>query len=208
MKKKQKFKGSILMQKRCVNNILNVYNNTEFSGGANWYNEANELSNLFAADYNISSLKVAGIIAALSPMKSWHENKIITKQFLINGNGKHTKVMKDKARTIRDYKGGSERSFILKTLNGNKISNFFLNIAYPNEAQPVTIDRHAVSVVLGVSSTDNDCHNITNIQYEFLANCYRQAGLTLGILPNKVQSVTWVKWRELKKAEKFESVPF
>lgn len=208
MKTKQKFKGAILLHERCVKNILSIYNNPMHSGGADWYAKANELANELANEYNTTTLKAAGVIAALSPIKSWDENKRIARIFLASGRGKHTKTMKDKARSIKEYTGDSEREFILKTLNGNKISSFFLNIAYPNERTAVTIDRHAVSVILGVNSTDSDCHNITKAQYEFLSNCYRKAAQIAGVLPSQMQSITWVKWRELKKAEKFSDVPF
>mgnify|MGYP003636590999 CR=1 FL=1 len=208
MVNKQKFKGSTLFRKRCVDNILKVYNNPEFEGGANWYNEAHELSNSLAIEFGLTNLQVAGIIAAFSPLKSWDENKKIAKQFLLNGNGKHTKVMKDKARNIKAYNDSMQREFILTTLNGNKISNFFLNIAYPNETTSVTVDRHAIAVILGRNIKENEGSGITDIQYEFLASCYRQASEVLGVLPNQVQSVTWVKWRKLKNAKKFDNVPF
>ena len=205
---KQKFKGSTLFRKRCVDNILSVYHNPDFSGGYNWYDKANELANVLATKYGLTTLQVAGIIASLSPLKSWEENKKIAVQFLINGNGKHTEAMKSKARDIKAYSDSFEREFILATLNGNKISSFFVNIAYPNEGSYVTIDRHAIAICLGRNINENEGKGITDKQYEFLASCYRQAAEILDIVPNKVQSVTWVKWRKLKNAKKFEDVPF
>jgi hypothetical protein len=208
MANKQKFKGSTLYRKRCVDNIIKVYNNPKFEGGSSWYNDAHELANSLAKQFGLTTLQVAGIISAFSPLKSWDENKKIAKQFLTNGNGKHTKVMKQKAIDIKLYNSTLEREFILTTLNGNKISNFFLNIAYPNESTSVTIDRHAIAVILGRNATENEGKGITDAQYEFLASCYRQASEILGVIPNQVQSVTWVKWRKLKNENKFADVPF
>ena len=206
---KQKFKGSTLFRKRCVDNIIKVYNdNTVSHDGIAWYDEAHELANTMAVEFKLTTLQVAGIIASLSPLKSWHENKKIARQFCINGNGKHTQNMRDKAKQIKLYNSSLEREFILATLNGNKISNFFLNIAYPKADNHVTIDRHAISVVLGRSINEHEGKGITDNQYEFIASCYRDASKILGILPNQVQSVTWVKWREIKNNSKFVNVPF
>lgn len=208
MVNKQKFKGTTLYRKRCVDNILNIFNNPDFEGDFDWYKEANRFANDLANKFGLTSLQVAGIIASLSPLKSWDENKKIAEQFLRNGNGKHTKAMKDKARNIKEYNSSMQREFILATLNGNKISSFFVNIAYPNEPTHVTIDRHAIAVCLNRPIKENEGAGITDKQYEFLASCYRQAGEILGLLPNQVQSVTWVKWRQIKNANKFNEVPF
>lgn len=205
---KQKFKGKTLFRKRCVDNILSVYNNPDFDGGQNWYVEANQFARELANKFRLTDLQVAGIIASLSPLKSWSENQKIAEQFLRNGNGKHTEAMKDKARQIKLYNSSSQREFILATLNGNKISNFFLNIAFPFADVHVTIDRHAIAVILGRSIKENEGAGITDKQYEFLASCYRDAAKVLGVLPNVVQSVTWVKWKQLKEYKKFETVPF
>lgn len=206
---KQKFKGSTLFRKRCVDNIIKVYNDNSVSHeGYNWYNEANQLANDMAVEFSLTNLQVAGIIASLSPLKSWHENKKIARQFCINGNGKHTKDFKAKAKAIKSYNSSMQREFILATLNGNKIQNFFLNIAYPKADEHVTIDRHAISVVLGRSINEHEGKGITDKQYEFIASCYRDASKILGILPNQVQSVTWVKWRHIKNNRNFAEVPF
>ena len=205
---KQKFKGKTLFRKTCVDNILTVYNNPNFKGGSDWYSEANQFASTLAKSFGLTDLQVAGIIASLSPLKSWSENKKIAEQFLRNGNGMHTQTFKDKAKEIKLYNSSSQREFILATLNGNKISNFFLNIAFPYADNHVTIDRHAIAVILGRSIKENEGAGITDKQYEFLASCYRDASKVLGVLPNVVQSVTWVKWREMKQANKFVDVPF
>jgi len=206
---KQKFKGKTLFRKTCVDNIIKIYNDTRVKDeGFDWYKVANELANSMAYEFGLNTLQVAGIIASLSPLKSWDENKRIARQFLTNGNGKHTEAMKSKARDIKLYNSSSQREFILATLKGNKISNFFLNIAFPNADNHVTIDRHAIAVILGRSIKENEGAGITYKQYEFLASCYRDAAKKLGVLPNVVQSVTWVKWKQIKQFNKFKEVPF
>jgi len=209
MKNKQKFKGSTLFRKRCVDNIIKVYKDKSVKHeGYSWYDEAHELASSMAREFGLTTLQVAGIIASLSPLKSWDENKKIARQFCINGNGKHTKDFKAKAEQIKSYNSSAEHEFILATLNGNKIQNFFINIAYPKADNHVTIDRHAISVAIGRSINESEGRGITDAQYEFLSSCYIDASKKIGILPNQLQAVTWVKWRELKNKDKFADVPF
>lgn len=207
MVNKQKFKGITLYRKRCVDNIIKIYNDSISENEEGWYTEANKLATELASKNGLSNLQVAGIIAALSPLKSWNENKRIAEQFIRIGSTLHTRAMVSKAKDIRDYNESMQREFILTTLNGNKISSFFINIAFPEDPNYVTIDRHAISIALGRSIKNNE-GNITNKQYEFLTSCYKQVGESLGVVPNKVQAVTWVKWRQLKLANKFAEVPF
>lgn len=206
--KKQIFKGRILYRKRVTDNIIRVFNDASVDAGGNWYEEANKFAQGLAMEFKLTNLQVAGIIASLSPLKSWNENKIIARLFIQSGRCKHTRAMKSKALDIKLYNSSCEREFILTTLNGNKISNFFLNIAYPNESQAVTIDRHALSVGLNRSIRENEGKDITKKQYEFFASCYRDAAKQEGVLPNQMQAVTWVKWRELKSRKSNINVPF
>lgn len=194
---KQKFKGTTLYRKRCIDNILRVYKNNQFEGGESWYAEANKLAQRLAKQYGVGVLQVSGVIASLSPLKTWEENKKLATQFLAEGDAKHTRAMVKKAKAI--VSNTEDRDFILTTLNGNKISSFFENIAYPNEVKTATIDRHAISICLGRSIVEREGVGITDKQYEFFVSCYKDASNILDTIPNVVQSVTWVKWRKLKQ---------
>jgi hypothetical protein len=119
----------------------------------------------------------------------------------------HTQAMLNKARDIKAYNDSFSREFILTTLNGNKISNFFLNIAYPEDVQAVTIDRHAIAVCLGRNMRENEAR-LTDNQYNFFMSCYVDASEVLETKPNRVQAITWEKWRALKKQKININVPF
>lgn len=198
---KQKFKGKTLYTKTVVRRIIEVYNKA--TDKKDWYQEANNFT--FTLSYKIwdknpetqkkAHAKVCGIIAAFSPLKSWNQNMLIAKLFVETGQMKHTKTMGDKAKEILDSDG--EVDTISEILNGNKITSFFLNILNPSNSQAVTIDRHAISIALGYSITDN--FQMTEKQYEFFSNCYRIASQKAGILPLQMQAITWTKWREMKK---------
>lgn len=201
---KQKFKGEILTTAKTVNNILQIYNKAEDHN--DWYLDTHRFAEKLSFNYNIELPKICGIISALSPLKSWDENKRITELYLHTGRVKHTKMFKGKADAILN--GTGEVDEIADILNGNKITSFFLNILNPMCNQYVTIDRHAISICVGESLTSNSSLQITTGQYEFFVNCYKIASHKVGVLPLKMQSVTWVKWRELKEEKKNIEVPF
>jgi hypothetical protein len=203
---KQRFKGQTLTLTKCVNNILKVYNNSDKTISTNWYIEANEYATTLAILFNVKLSVACGVIAALSPLKSWDENKLIARSFLHNGKGKHTKAFIDKANQIKVSNGDVET--IATILNGNKTISFFINILEPHEQNFVTIDRHALSIAIGRNIKENEGKGITFNQYQFFVNVYNVAGAKAGISPVLMQSITWVTWRELKKAKQNKDVPF
>jgi hypothetical protein len=203
---KQQFKGLSLTTTKCVNNILKVYNSSDKFISSNWYVEANSYAQTLAILFNVKLSVACGVIAALSPLKSWDENKKIAHSFLKNGKGKHTKAFVDKALQIKQSNGDVET--IAMILNGNKIVSFFINILEPTQENFVTIDRHALSIALGRCILENEGKGITLKQYEFFVNCYKIAGLKAGISAVRMQSITWETWRLAKKKEINQDVPF
>lgn len=199
MSRKQIFKGKTLFKTRVVNHILRVYNNATFDFNADWYVDASELARAMSIQYDADYLKVCGIIAALSPLKSWTENQKIANTFLANGEARHTRMMTNKARAILNNIDDNQVESILTILNGNKIQNFFLNIAFPLGNEAVTIDRHALSICLNRNIVKSDYVGITDSQYNFFASCFIEASKLVEVRPSQMQSVTWEKWRELKK---------
>ena len=184
---KQKFNHKIYTTTKVVNNILKVYNIADEPN--DWYNEANCFAHMLGVKHlnngndmlpTTTFAKVCGIIAALSPLKSWEENKKIAEVFLMTGKGKHTKAMTQKAKDILASDGEIET--ISDILNGSKITSFFLNILQPQKSQAVTIDRHAVSIAVGRKIV-GDKLQMSVTQYEFFANCYRIAALKLLVKP-------------------------
>ena len=208
--KTQRFKNLELTRTKTVNNILRVYDSSPHAikyDAKDWYTEAR----VFATDlYNkasgwhesLSFAKVCGIIAALSPQKSWSENKRIAESFLTTGKAYHTKMLKDKARDILDLSSSeNEIEEISDILKGNKISNFFLNI-FSGVADAVTIDTHATHIA--VNDVTIRPYPMTTNQYNFFVQCYRIAGAKRGVKPSVMQAITWVAWREDKKSTKVE----
>ena len=190
---KQIFKGQMLTLNSIVNNILSVYERADKSFKNDWYSEANMFASHLAVMYDIPITIVCGIIAALSPIKTWEQNKLITETFLRTGKAKHVKLFQEKAEAI--YASDGDVTTIAEILNGRKITAFFLNILTPNCSNAITIDRHALSIILGYSVSDKQYRGITATQYEFMVSAYHLAGKRAGISPILMQSITWQQWR-------------
>ena len=160
-----------------------------------WYVKANRYCRSLSEKYNVSTIQVAGIVAALSPLKNWDINKQIADDFLRTGTAGHIKFQLSKCHRIMQTTNLTE---ICEILNGNKIVSFFLNIVDPGADEQVTIDSHAVGIAVNkyLGSVQ-----ITKNQYEFFANCYRIAARELEVLPLELQAITWVTWRKLKKSK-------
>jgi hypothetical protein len=91
-----------------------------------------------------------------------------------------------------------------------KQKNFFLNLYHPKLNFPVTTDRHAYDIYVGIDSAvgSNQPVNLglgdqEQIQ-DVINDVYREAARLLSeegdeVLPNQVQAVTWEMWRILKR---------
>lgn len=195
--KSQKFKGSVLTLSKSVKNIIDVYNTSDKFISNDWYQQAHNFALGLARRHKVDLATVCGIIAALSPLKRWDENKILAEAVLKGAKSGHTKLFINKALHIKQYSNGDVEA-IASQLGGNKIISFFLNILNPQQTEAVTIDRHALSVILGRNTTDGEYRGMTLKQYDFFVNAYRVAGAKLNISPVKLQAITWQGWREAK----------
>jgi hypothetical protein len=199
----QTFKGKELSRTKVKNNILKIWDLTETSERFNWYQDANDfctnfensLELLHQPKNRIHSI-ACGVVAALSPVKTWSQNKKCAIKMMETGDCGHMKQFKDKAFRIMQSDGSDDQ--ILSILNGRKISAFYLNIKHPDVANNVTIDRHALSIALGYWTTDEDYQGMTATQYNFFVQCFILAAVKVGVSPLLMQSATWVKFRKIK----------
>lgn len=207
--KKQVFKNEVLTRTKVRNNILKIWEQTTDADRYDWYAEAQRFAKTQDLEYHLPVATVCGVIAALSPMVSWERNKELTIIALINweaGNSPETMpCLKANARKAWEILGMTLSSKekmeneILDILKGDKVSSFFLNILYPDQAISITIDRHALSICMGQWLTEESVRTMTAKQYEFFSECYRWTAAQLGINPLVLQSATWLVWRRIKK---------
>lgn len=195
METKQLFKGRLLTRTKVRNQILKVYNQCTTEDKYDWYAEANKFAESISTK---DKIKVCGIIAALSPVKSWKANMKLAIDFWNTQDCGHMKLFKEKARQIYNLENPTVDN-ISEILKGNKIKSFFYNIYCPEAVTNITIDRHALSIALGYSLSEDELKGITENQYNFFRDCYIWTADYLGMRPNYLQSCTWVRWRLLKK---------
>lgn len=202
MKKAQTFKNVGLTRTVVKNNILKVWKLSLDSDRYDWYMDANVFAKSIASDGSEAATKIAcGVIAALSPVKTWEQNMKLAQQVLQAGaTTGHMKMFMDKALAIQALALDSEDidGQILTILSGRKIQSFYTNIAYPEQSTHVTIDRHALSIALGYWVTEEEYSGMTAAQYQFFRDCYIHAADSISVSPLLLQSATWVVWRRIK----------
>jgi hypothetical protein len=211
---KQKFKGELLTEKKCINSILRFYelaSLSELRDGLSWYNEANKYCRELAARFGISLQQAAGIIAAFSPQTGWVENKRFALSFLYNPTRRiKSLVQTNKAKRILNLSAEPDIYNALSIANaGFKTKGFFLNMINPDIITDVTIDRHAIACCIqnpdNVYALSVKSGKLTRAQYDFFQHCFIQAAKQLDILPHQLQAITWVTYRRIRDLKKHDT---
>lgn len=188
-----------------VSNVLAVYNNASadaLRGGLSWYLDAHNFARMAGGGRKRHVARNAGIIAALSPMNEWRNNKRKAAEFISlrgrvvvakgqpNGIGLGDNV----AKAIRIYKGEDP----LDVLKGDKVRAFYRTILDPTGDIDPVVDRHAFDIAVG-RRTNDKARGILQRKgvYEEFANVYREAAKVAGIGSAQMQAITWVAWKEM-----------
>lgn len=206
------FKGVKLRESEVAERLLSYYNEAgyeEISDGLLWYKDANRFVTDRSIKYEVKPFRVAGVLSALSPQKSWEHNKQLTDSFLKGSRKGHTRVQIDKAEQCLIAKKPSD-IYRLLSKGQVKTSQFYLNILCPNMTFGTTIDRHAITACLydtdNLQEIDNSIYKLTKNQYHFFSNCYKQVSQQLSVKPHEAQAIIWCTVKKLKNKE--EEVPF
>lgn len=180
-----------------LKNIETIYNrctSDDINNGKTWYENAKSFSIYLSKEYGVTEIQSAGIIAALSPQKSWESNMKIAEHF-IESNGAahvHTGVQLAKAKHILYNPLTNDQ--VYHTLGGLKTKNFFYNIYKPDCKDFITIDRHHLNVCYA-----EDKVSCTNKQYEFLKENTAIFANKINMIPSILQATLWVCWKRIKK---------
>lgn len=193
------YKGLDLTRTKVTNRIIKTFLDASDKDKFDWYKDAHNYAKYLACTFDVSVIVSSGIIAALSPVKEWNQNKNLAYKFLKTGGncGGHMKQFLEKARLILET-AVTEKD-VLVILNGRKISSFFINILRPDDSNNVTIDRHALTVATGIVTTDKFYSGMTKIQYDFFVNCYKKAAEKMNVSALLMQSATWEYYRNNKQ---------
>jgi hypothetical protein len=172
--------------------ILETYRratDSQVRRGIEWYADAHSIA-LALDPSNVA--RAAGILAALSPRTFWLVNVKLAAR--VYAEGFASGCLTHSARCADAIFGGAHP---LDVLHGPKTRAFYATILNPADLTSVVIDRHAMSVALGRSSTDKDVNALSRKgAYEAYADAYRSAARIAGIAPSTMQAIVWLVWRE------------
>lgn len=188
-----------------VSNILAVYNAAtaeDLREGLAWYQTAHNWCRVMAKGRPHLIARNAGIVAALSPLNGWGNNKrkaaeVISKRGKIivekgkpNGIGLGSNVEK----AIAIYNGAEP----LSVLGGDKVRAFYQTILDPQGDIDPVIDRHAFDIAVGERTDEKRRGALSRkgVYHEF-AMAYREAAKIAGIGSAQMQAVTWIAWRNI-----------
>ena len=181
----------------------------EVVAGERWYTESYAISTRIAKLHDLSPVRVAAVIAALSPNNRWERNiqdaeNVITA--FVHGNDQDVLEVKCCTYTANKLKALA----ILKTelydyeaiLKGPKVIEFFHCISN-HSSDDVCIDGHAYSIWYGSRLTMKEVPNIGKKLRERIKQDYKEAtdfiNAELGVdyLTSQIQAITWVCHRRI-----------
>lgn len=172
---------------------MSVYRNASFaawSEGMTWYDDAHN----FAKSLDPMRFhRSAGVIAALSPMNVWSNNKNKAEQLYRQGHGEGCGLYSNVLKAERIYAGEDA----LDVLGGNKVRAFYLTIVDPYGDHDIVVDRHAFDIAVGKRTSDKARSQLGRKgEYARFCETYRKGALAAGIGAAQFQAVTWCAWRE------------
>ena len=183
-----------------VYSILGVYSLAtpqELRDGMGAYAGYHQTMRNFAEAYSRTVYQVAGIFAALSPVNDYWGNLRSLRSMLEGVQAGYPVEAITVTTTHRNRLNGYKIATGMvdrprEVLKGKKVWNFYNNIAYPDDPNFVTIDRHALSAWLGYKSADGRVAD-----YNAVARDYIRAAKLRGVIPNVLQSTVWFAFKRL-----------
>lgn len=176
-----------------VANIVAAYRDAtpgQVARGKAWYPVAHDLA-VMIGDGDVR--KGAGILAALSPQRSWPVNCQLAADAASGNVHGQTNAILARVRALLD---GTDPAELLPMQL--KTGNFWRCIVDPSDPDPVTIDRHAHDVAAGRRFGERENRGLSNVnRYATLALAYRLAAREVGEIPSVVQAVTWCRQTDL-----------
>jgi hypothetical protein len=194
-----KHKGKEYLAENIEANIWYIYalsNEDERVAGKVWYQEAHNEAMAMHAEYPQYSLaQIVACISALSPVTRWEKNIEDTWQLLSLG----------KKAIVTTYGGQKEKALSIladdKDIVGKlgtaafKTRSFYFNILNPDVNGPVTLDRHAICVSLGL--WDAGSHTLSERKYRLIEVAYQSVAGKVGIKSHELQAILWLTYKRL-----------
>lgn len=150
-----------------------------------FYVDAFEWCRRTAKDTRYDTDTVAKVLAATSPLKSWGQNKAITKR-VIEGAPVMTQPLTTNRKLLVD------KILLDPTMpfpeSGVKTWNFYHNIVNPWGRDHVTIDRHMIRPVLNRVSC-------SRLEYDAIADAVKSVASNFVMAPPTMQAALWSWYR-------------
>lgn len=179
-------------------NVLSVYERAtadHVREGLSWYLDAHKVAKRLSR-HKIS--RGAGVIAALSPMMEWEQNKRAAEIAFAEGTAMGLGLDGNCVKATRILHGENP----LDVLGGDKVRAFYQTILDPSTFAIPVIDRHAFDIAIG-KVTDDAAKKVLKRKgvYQEFGNVYVLAAKRAGIGAPQMQAITWVAWRDFKKGK-------
>jgi hypothetical protein len=184
-----------------MTNLIKKFEQVTDHSGLNWYREGNEWCQRVADHHGLSLVTVCGVISALSPATNWLQNKRDALGIIERKKGYKCGTYGSNVAKARQILKTGEPQFNVKT--GAKTYHFFNALLNPSAPDYVVIDRHAYTI-----ATNETYTGIHLAKYNRVAEMYRKAAMKLGLLPNELQAVLWVDYRNKENIKFNIDVPF
>lgn len=186
-----------------VSNVLAVYNGASarnMRDGLSWYLDAHNFCRVAGGGRRKHLSRNAGIVAALSPMNGWENNKRKASQLIsqrgvveFNNGSNGIGIGNNVVKAIAIYNGANP----LDILGGDKVRAFYQTILDPTADIDPVIDRHAFDIAVGERTSDKRRGILSRKGvYSEFAHVYREAAKVAGIGSAQMQAITWLQWRE------------
>ena len=188
------------MSKLTTRNILKLYRQAtpeQRQAGHDWYNDAHTIASALAFKYGHTLEQTAGVIAALSPLRSWGDNVNIASRAISQGY-LHSGAFKDSLYKVNRILSGEHPD---SALGGDKVKAFYAGIVSAGHTDSVCVDRHAYDAATNTRHNDDTRPRLTSKRYRLIADLYvrasrqisRESGLRVSAA--QVQAVVWLVWR-------------
>ncbi len=171
--------------------------------GANWYATANAQIAELAQHYGISQRVATGIVAVLSPLVSWRNDKgqyrnldaaaAVIDAWQRGAREEHISMWKiapgfngNKIKAIRMLQTGH----VFPHLSGPKVVPFFANLM--GDSAPFTFDGWMVKAMLNAPDINIETDARPFLKYrDFAANVIEQMADAIGLNVSQAQAIIW-----------------
>ena len=189
---KIKIQASRRVREQYVANIITMFQSAseeQEQAGRAWYPTAHRIADMMTdGDVRLG----AGLLAALSPQTTWDLNvRLACDAFDTGRPAGHFGDALSKATRIL---AGLPPESVLPMQR--KTGHFYRCIVDPSDKDAVCVDRHAHDAAVGTVYGSADRGLGAAGRYNLIADAYREAARRLGEIPQVVQAVTWVVWKD------------